>query len=351
MAVTKHRCTSMKCTVMSSWLISPHYTRGAVSRGVLGRPPRQRMSANVVADEAHCLYAFDVLAAHFHADQPEPKPPFPVDVACPLFVTWNKRMSRSMQLQLRGCIGCLKPLLLSSIRDYALTSALRDRRFPPIELRELPSLHCTVQLLGGFEPCALYDWTIGVHGLTISFVDRATNGTARSAVYLPDVIPEQGWSKVEAIDSLIRKAGCEQSITENLRASLQVCRFVSTKCSVSYDQWASARRAHNGNGAQMNGHHGSLTNGRGTQLYGHASNSVHRQAHGEHANGVRGHATNGARANTQNGHSYSAAAAPTTAPGLSTPYNVAAHPPPAPPPASTQAPPPVAAPSGPLSIE
>ena len=310
------------------------------------------MAASVVADEVHCLYAFDVLAAHFHADQPAPNPPFPVDVACPLFVTWNKRVSRSsVQLQLRGCIGCLKPLFLSSIRDYALTSALHDRRFPPIELGELPRLHCTVQLLGGFEPCGLYDWTIGVHGLTVSFVDRATNGTARSAVYLPDVIPEQGWSKVEAIDSLIRKAGCEQAITEGLRASLQVCRFVSTKCSLSYDQWAAARGVHNGNGAQMNGHRGGLTNGRGTQLNGHASNGGHRHAHGEHANGMRGHATNGARAHTtQNGLSYAAAAAPTTAPRLSTPYNGAAHPPPPPPPpASTQAPLPVAAPSGPLS--
>ena len=30
---------------------------------------------------------------------------------------------------------------------------------------------------------------------------------ARSAVYLPDVIPEQGWSKAETVDSLVRKSG------------------------------------------------------------------------------------------------------------------------------------------------
>ena len=80
-----------------------------------------------------------------------------------------------------------------------------------------------------------------MHGLTVSFVDQATHGTQRSAVYLPDVIPEQGWTQVEAIDSLIRKSGCEQPITHELRASLQVCRFVSTKCSLAYDSWAALR--------------------------------------------------------------------------------------------------------------
>ena len=81
----------------------------------------------------------------------------------------------------------------------------------------------------------------GVHGVTISFVDHAAGGAQRSAVYLPDVIPEQGWTKVEAIDSLIRKSGCEQPITDELRATLAVQRFVSTKCSVSYGQWAALR--------------------------------------------------------------------------------------------------------------
>ena len=64
---------------------------------------------------------------------------------------------------------------------------------------------------------------------------------ARSAVYLPDVIPEQGWTQTEAIDSLIRKSGCEQPITEDLRASLEVSRFTSTRFSVPYERWAALR--------------------------------------------------------------------------------------------------------------
>lgn len=103
-----------------------------------------------VAEELHCLYCFDVLTEHFNrALQPRtPHAPFPLDVQCPLFVTWNIRSAQSMHLQLRGCIGCLKPLPLSSLRDYALTSALHDRRFPPVEEAELPKLSCTVQVRG-----------------------------------------------------------------------------------------------------------------------------------------------------------------------------------------------------------
>ena len=98
-----------------------------------------------------------------------------------------------------------------------------------------------MQLLGQFELCALYDWTIGEHGLSISFVDGAARGASRSAVYLPDVILEQGWTQVEAIDSLIRKSGCEQPITNALRESLEVYRFISTRYSVPYDVWAAHR--------------------------------------------------------------------------------------------------------------
>ena len=98
-----------------------------------------------------------------------------------------------------------------------------------------------MQLLSPFEPCGLYEWYIGTHGLTINFIDHACGGLARSAVYLPDVILEQGWTQTEAIDSLIRKSGCEQPITEDLRASLEVSRFTSTRFSVPYERWAALR--------------------------------------------------------------------------------------------------------------
>lgn len=56
----------------------------------------------------------------------------------------------------------------------ALRSALRDRRFPPIAAKELPSLRCTVSLLCAFEKAAdCADWTVGVHGLIVEFTGAA----------------------------------------------------------------------------------------------------------------------------------------------------------------------------------
>ena len=174
-----------------------------LSRAVLSPPPlppslpffgavRSEVDYSI-AQEVHVFFCFEVLAAHF-AGHKLPSAPFGADVACPLFVTWKKRSAaQDGHLQLRGCIGCLKPLPLSSLCDYALNSALHDRRFPPLSAAELLELHCTVQLLGRFEPCGCVDWEIGVHGVTISFVDSL--GTSRSAVYLPDVMPEQGWNQ------------------------------------------------------------------------------------------------------------------------------------------------------------
>ena len=194
---------------------------------------------SLVALPSHCQYCFDVLSAHFSCS-PMPRMPFPGHIACPMFVTWNKLVpteQAGVKCVLRGCIGCLNQLPLSALCDYALISALHDQRFPPVGLEELPSLQCTVQLLGHFEMCATHDWELGVHGISLSFIDHAGRGAKRNAVYLPDVISGQGWSKSETIDSLIRKSGFDQPITDAVRTSLRVYRFISTRCSLPYEQW------------------------------------------------------------------------------------------------------------------
>lgn len=162
------------------------------------------------ATAEHVHYCFDVLDATLSnsngvgASRNSTVPHFDTRVSCPLFVTWNKRNERGV-MELRGCIGCLKPLPITSLHDYAVTSAMRDQRFPPMQAQELPLLHCTVSLLTDFEQARdVFDWEVGLHGILIDFVDE--HGVARTAVYLPEVAAEQRWSKVQAIDSLIRKA-------------------------------------------------------------------------------------------------------------------------------------------------
>ncbi|KAJ5608951.1 hypothetical protein N7528_009518 [Penicillium herquei] len=123
----------------------------------------------------------------------------------PLFVTWNT-LSRSGHKSLRGCIGTFEAQdLPTGLNQFSLTSAFDDTRFSPIPKSLVPSLSCSLTLLGSFEPCTnAMDWTLGTHGLRISFIYR---GRRHGATYLPDVPVEQGWTKEETVESLMRKAG------------------------------------------------------------------------------------------------------------------------------------------------
>uniref|UniRef100_A0A7S0J3Y6 AMMECR1 domain-containing protein n=1 Tax=Calcidiscus leptoporus TaxID=127549 RepID=A0A7S0J3Y6_9EUKA len=209
------------------------------------RAPNTEERKALCATAEHVHYCFDVLDATLSkpnggASRSGATPHFDTSVSCPLFVTWSKR-HESGRMDLRGCIGCLKPLPITSLQDYAINSAMRDQRFQPMQARELPLLHCTVSLLTDFEEARdVFDWEVGVHGILIDFVDP--HGVSRSAVYLPEVMPEQGWSKLQAIDSLIRKSGYTQQIQETLRASIRLTRYKSSKLTCTYEEWRLARQ-------------------------------------------------------------------------------------------------------------
>ena len=136
----------------------------------------------------------------------------------------------------------------------------------------------SISLLTNFEDASSYlDWTLGVHGIYISFshpsvlpalsspsssstpsplssstsllsVRPRFSKPARNltATYLPDVAPEQGWTKVEAVDSAIRKAGWDGRINEDIRRSVTLRRYQSRKCVVSWDEYHSWRIAQGG---------------------------------------------------------------------------------------------------------
>ncbi|KAJ1938305.1 hypothetical protein GGF37_004861 [Kickxella alabastrina] len=197
------------------------------------------MEAATVATKEHCQYCFDVLISHLKDQQP-PSPPFTSTQSFPLFVTWTKYSNKASQL--RGCIGNFAPLPLTvGLHDYALTSALNDPRFPPIRLREVPQLSCSISLLTDFEPATDYlDWDVGVHGIWIEFRDE--RGKKRTATYLPEIAEEQGWGKVQAVDHLLRKGGFETHITEEVRRALRITRYRSQKAHLSYDDYVAMRK-------------------------------------------------------------------------------------------------------------
>lgn len=206
-------------------------------------------SSQATASLSHVSFAWDVLChalrgaeAALHA----PSARFD-DIPSSLFITWTKASRLDGDYRLRGCIGTLEPRPLhSAVRDYTLTSALRDRRFNPIQAKELPYLRCTVSLLSCFEQAATWsDWEIGVHGLIIEFVEPHSS-QRRTATFLPEVASHEGWDKQQTIDQLIRKAGFT-STAVTVRSSLRVTRYQSTTCSLTYDEYCKLKdREHAG---------------------------------------------------------------------------------------------------------
>ncbi|ROT42747.1 hypothetical protein SODALDRAFT_326904 [Sodiomyces alkalinus F11] len=154
----------------------------------------------------------------------------------PLFVTWNTVSRRSAHRSLRGCIGTFEAQKLDlGLAEYALTSAIHDTRFPPVERNELPELEVAVTLLTDFEECDdAMDWTLGVHGLRISFT---YHGRRYGATYLPDVAVEQEWTKEETLVSLMRKAGWMGRRDRWRDVELKVVRYQGKKVSIEYAEY------------------------------------------------------------------------------------------------------------------
>lgn len=168
-------------------------------------------------------------------------------------MTWKKAANGS-EPRLRGCIGTLESRqIVSGFRDYALTSALRDRRFPPIQSKELPTLECTVSILTDYEIAEDYlDWEVGKHGLIIEFTAPDSN-TKHSATYLPEVAGHEGWTHVETIDSLVRKAGYQRIITESLRKKIKVTRYQSTLYTMHYGEYVAYLKKNRGAAPSISG--------------------------------------------------------------------------------------------------
>ncbi|KAI1152474.1 AMMECR1 domain-containing protein [Nemania diffusa] len=154
----------------------------------------------------------------------------------PLFVTWNTVSPGSGHTSLRGCIGTFEAQELDEgLSSYAITSAIHDMRFDPISERELPSLEVAVTLLTDFEDCDdALDWELGTHGIRISFIDR---GRRYGSTYLPDVAPEQGWTKEETLVSLMRKAGWMGRRDKWQDIGLKVVRYQGKKASLQYPEY------------------------------------------------------------------------------------------------------------------
>lgn len=126
------------------------------------------------------------------------------------FVTLKKRavLRRDGNLQpetihqLRGCIGDIFPQrpLYKSVIINAINAAFRDGRFPPVTRAECDEITIEISALTAPKPIASpYQIRIGIDGVVLR-----KNG--QSAVYLPQVAPEQGWDLNQTLTNLSLKA-------------------------------------------------------------------------------------------------------------------------------------------------
>jgi AmmeMemoRadiSam system protein B/AmmeMemoRadiSam system protein A len=113
------------------------------------------------------------------------------------FVTLRKRG------ELRGCIGHMaQDMPLCQVVGYcALQAAFNDRRFAPVENDELDEIEIEISVLTPYRRVDGYDdIEIGRDGVLME-------KDGRSAVFLPSVAVEQGWSRDEMLSHLSAKAG------------------------------------------------------------------------------------------------------------------------------------------------
>jgi AMMECR1 domain-containing protein len=108
----------------------------------------------------------------------------------------------------------------------------------------MPQLSNHVTLLTNFSQPTKdpLDWTLGVHGIRISF----SYHTRRfGATYLPDVAKEQGWTKDETLVSLMRKAGWNGSSRDWQKVwrdgKGELVRYEGKAVGLNYDEWKAWR--------------------------------------------------------------------------------------------------------------
>ncbi len=105
--------------------------------------------------------------------------------------------------ELRGCIGDMSSgsPLGKTVGVMALQAAFNDGRFRPVAASELSGLTVEISALTPMKPVAGWkDIVVGRDGVLL-------RKEGRTAVFLPQVAGEQGWTREQMLDQLCLKAG------------------------------------------------------------------------------------------------------------------------------------------------
>lgn len=109
---------------------------------------------------------------------------------------------------LRGCIGTLEPRrpLVDDIKSNAVSAALHDDRFAPLQAKEWPMTRVEVSLVSPLEPMSFCDEAEALAQLRVGTDGVVFESGLRRSTFLPQVwesLPEAG----EFLAQLKRKAG------------------------------------------------------------------------------------------------------------------------------------------------
>ncbi len=176
---------------------------GGKDISVLVQPTLAAVSAPLSSSDKKALLSFarETISRLFLTDTVPLARGFSANLQQPrgVFVTLKKKG------ELRGCIGRIigdEPLC-KIVGVMAIQAAFNDRRFNPLTADELNDIEIEISVLTLMKQVAgAADIIVGRDGVVL-------NKEGHSAVFLPQVATEQGWSREEMLDNLCLKAGLE----------------------------------------------------------------------------------------------------------------------------------------------
>ena len=122
--------------------------------------------------------------------------------------------------EIRGCIGNCEIFesLAENLARNVLNAAFADPGFPPLEPEELPEIRLEISIPGPLEPVTPEAAQPEQDGLLLRYAERR-------ALFLPQIVRQQGWDRERALLFLMRKAGMSPEKSTEKCADLKLFRF------------------------------------------------------------------------------------------------------------------------------
>jgi AmmeMemoRadiSam system protein B/AmmeMemoRadiSam system protein A len=200
-----------------------HDDENSVSYGsLIVTQERNNVSINQLEKNMLLTYARDILRNSFTADIDEklllPLMTPVIQQPQAVFVTLYKQTKKGAAPELRGCIGTThanQPFFVN-VADKTRAAAFQDTRFLPVTEDELSSISLEISALQPPHAVASYrDIVLHKDGIILTV-------GARSALFLPQVATEFGFTLEETLNQLSKKAGLAADAWKKPEARFQV---------------------------------------------------------------------------------------------------------------------------------